>query len=142
MVTLLAFDAQEAGGRTLANASLHGIYGSLRRTRISVLIYVGRRGSIATHADVKNPGNLLTGVLSTLLERCDNQVLVLATVARARLLRSRRGAVDMADSLGTKLTHATLIMSTSASESSGRPDAIEADIAACCRKGVQAAKKE
>ena len=66
----------------------------------------------------------------------------LVTVARARLPRSRRGAVDMAEGLGTKQTHATLIMSTSASESSGRPDAIQADIAACCRKGVQAAKKE
>ena len=43
------------------------------------------------------------------------------------------GAVDMADGLGTKLTHATSTMSTSASESSGRTIAIEAEIAACCR---------
>ena len=66
----------------------------------------------------------------------------LVTVARARLPRSRRDAVDMADGLGTKQTHATLTMSTSASESSGRRDAIEADIAACCRKGVRSLKKE
>ena len=65
----------------------------------------------------------------------------LVTVARARLPRSRRDAVDMADGLGTKQTHATLTMSTSASESSGRRDAIEADIAACCRKGVRVWEK-
>ena len=65
----------------------------------------------------------------------------LVTVARARLPRSRRDAVDMADGLGTKQTHATLTMSTSASESSGRRDAIEADIAACCRKGFRVWEK-
>jgi hypothetical protein len=47
----------------------------------------------------------------------------------------------MADGLGTKQTHATLTMSTSASESSGRRDAIEADIAACCRKGFRVWEK-
>ena len=65
----------------------------------------------------------------------------LVTVARARLPRSRRDAVDMVDGLGTKQTHATLTMSTSASESSGRRDAIEADIAACCRKGFRVWEK-
>ena len=65
----------------------------------------------------------------------------LVTVARSRLPRSRRDAVDMADGLGTKQTHATLTMSTSASESSGRRDAIEADIAACCRKGFRVWEK-
>ena len=42
----------------------------------------------------------------------------LVTVARSRLPRSRRDAADMADGLGTKQTHATLTMSTSASECS------------------------
>ena len=32
VVTLLAFDAQEAGGRTLATASLQHIHGSLKPT--------------------------------------------------------------------------------------------------------------
>ena len=41
----------------------------------------------------------------------------------------------MADGLGTKRTYEISIMSTSASESSGRRAAIEAEIAACCTKG-------
>ena len=48
----------------------------------------------------------------------------------------------MADGLGTKLTHATSTMSVSASDSTGRTIAIDAEIAACCRGGVQAPKKE
>ena len=59
----------------------------------------------------------------------------LATVARGRLQRSVLSAVDTTDGLGTKLIHATSIMSMSARESSDRTAAIEAEIAAWCTKG-------
>ena len=42
-------------------------------------------------------------------------------------------AVDMADSLGTKRTHATSTMSTWTNESSGGRAAMAAEIAARCR---------
>ena len=65
----------------------------------------------------------------------------LATVARGWMPRSVLSAVDMADGLGTKRTHATSTMSTWASESSGGRAAMSAEIAARCRKGVLAPKK-
>ena len=48
----------------------------------------------------------------------------------------------MTDGLGTNLTHATSTMSMSASDSTGRTIAIDAEIATCCREGVQTPKKE
>ena len=66
----------------------------------------------------------------------------LATVARRWMPRSVLSAVDMSDGLGTKRTHATSTMSTWASESSGGRAAMAAEIAACCRKGVQGPKKK
>ena len=41
VVTLLAFDAQDAGGHTLATASLQHVYGSLYRTRLHIHTHEG-----------------------------------------------------------------------------------------------------
>ena len=59
----------------------------------------------------------------------------LATVALGRLQRSVLSAVDTTDGLGTKRTHATATMSTSATESSGPRAAIEAAMQRVAGKG-------
>ena len=59
----------------------------------------------------------------------------LATVAGGWVPRSVLSAVDMTDGLGTKRTHATATMSTSATESSGSRAAIEAAMQRVAGKG-------